>query len=124
MKPNLVEIDGVKHPLMHWAKIAGINTASIYARVKRGMGIRESIFAPKKNTWQSSDEHDTETDALCESCEPDRRVMVYGMVCCGMSNEGIVEATGYDAAEVARFRAECPAWWATEMRRQKEFGAA
>lgn len=121
MTPRLIEIDGIKRPLMQWAKIAGINTAAVYARMKKGMGVKEAIFAPKKNNWQNADEHDSAVDALCESGEPDRRVIVYAMVCCGRDDQSIVEETGYDAAEVARFREECPEYWGRYLGNRWEF---
>jgi hypothetical protein len=60
-------------------------------------------------------------DALCESGEPDRRTTVYTMVCCGTTDENIIDTTGYDPAEVAKFRAEMPAWWSQHVGMNYEY---
>ncbi len=126
MSTRLVNIDGIERPLAYWLESTGIHRDTFYDRVRRGWDERKAILHPSQHrppklTPTEAVEHDTETDTLCESGEPDRRVIVYGMVCCGTTDEGIVEATGFDAAEVANFRADCPAWWAVDMRRHKEF---
>lgn len=124
MTAKLVTVDGVTRSIKGWAQAVGLHRDTLYDRLSRGWDFRTAIKTPAKacsvpRTYKV--ECDTETDTLCESGEPDRRVIVYGMVCCGTTDAGIVEATGYDAAEVAKFRAELPAWWPLDMRRHKEF---
>lgn len=132
-----ITLDGVTRTISEWAASVGLSNDALSKRLKKGIDPREAIFSPHRRLVRAERERQrleaeaaleqaereelARVDAIAASAEPDRRILVYGMVCCGTSDAEIVEATGFDAAEVAKYRRECPQWWAVDMRRHKEF---
>jgi hypothetical protein len=116
-RSNAIDLDRVRELLLQGysrhaiAHKIGKSIVGVWGAVKR-LGLAPEIVEEANGRL---------VDALCESGEPDRRTTVYTMVCCGTTDENIIDTTGYDPAEVAKFRAEMPAWWSQHVGMNYEY---
>lgn len=52
--------------------------------------------------------------------EIDRRALCYRLLCNGYTIDAVVDETGFQRAEVHRFKKDMPNWWRKESRRAEE----
>lgn len=51
---RFLECDGTRHTMAEWARISGVKSSTIWARLHNGWSIRDAIFAPAHKPTKSA----------------------------------------------------------------------